>query len=168
LRRRTLLTLGFGAATVLAIGGGSVALWRPGLVAGHLSEAGSGVMRAVALAVLDGVLPTEPMRQEAALQAHMARLDAAIAAFPPATRSELSQLLALLATPAGRWALAQLSTPWEHATVGQVQAALKSMRHASLGLRQQAYHALRKVTAAAYFADRSTWPALGYPGPLPI
>ena len=153
---------------MLALGGGSVALWRPGLVAGRLSPEGAGVMRAVALAVLDGVLPTDPQRQQAALQAHMTRLDTAISAFPPSTRSELSQLLALLATPAGRWALAQLSAPWEHATVAQVQAALQSMREASLGLRQQTYHALRKVTAAAYFADRSTWPALGYPGPVPV
>lgn len=125
-------------------------------------------MRAVAVAVLDGVLPTDPQLRQAALQSHLGRLDAAIAAFPPPTREELAQLLAVLASPVGRWGLARLGAPWDEATVAQIQDSLQSMREATLTLRQQAYHALRKVTAAAYFADRSTWPALGYPGPVSV
>ena len=39
------------------------------------------------------------------------------------------------------------------------------MRESSLALRQQAFHALRDITNASYFADRSTWAAIGYPGP---
>jgi hypothetical protein len=46
-----------------------------------------------------------------------------------------------------------------------VQSALQAMRSSRLELRQQAYHALRDLTNAAYFADAATWAALGYPGP---
>ncbi len=47
-----------------------------------------------------------------------------------------------------------------------VTEALQSMRQSSLALRQQAFHALRDITNAAYFAHASTWSAIGYPGPL--
>jgi hypothetical protein len=33
-----------------------------------------------------------------------------------------------------------------------------------MALRQQVFHALRDLTNAAYFADASTWAAIGYPG----
>ena len=38
----------------------------------------------------------------------------------------------------------------------------------ALALRQQAYHALRELTNAAYYADASAWRTLGYPGPSNI
>jgi hypothetical protein len=37
-----------------------------------------------------------------------------------------------------------------------------------VALRQQTYHALHDLIGVAYFSDASTWPALGYPGPLTI
>ena len=42
------------------------------------------------------------------------------------------------------------------------------MRTASLTLPQQAYHALRDLTNAAYFADAASWSQLGYPGPRAV
>ena len=123
---------------------------------------------AVALAVLDGALPGAETARSQAIAAHLARLEAAIAAFPAATQSELSQLLALLASAPGRLALAGLSTAWPQARVEQVQAALQGMRLSSLSLKQQAYHALRDLTNAAYFSDESAWPGMGYPGPAAV
>ncbi len=168
MQRRTLLRLGLGAAAVLAVVGGGVALLQPGLKAGHLNAGARTVMRAVANAVLDGVLPTDPTQRHAALEAHLARLDAAIAAFPPPTRAELSQLLALLASSPGRVALAGLTTPWEHAGIDAVQASLQGLRTSRLDLKQQAYHALRDLTNAAYFSDPTAWAHMGYPGPQDI
>lgn len=168
MRRRTLLQIGFGSAAVLAVAGGGLALLRPGLQAGHLTPPGREVFLAIARAVLDGVLPTEPDATANALVGHMDRMDATIASLPGATRSELSQLLALLASSAGRMTLAGLISPWDTADVAAVQASLQAMRRSSLALRQQAYHALRDLTNAAYFADPSAWPAIGYPGPKAI
>jgi len=168
MQRRTLLKLGLGATVVLAAAGGGIAWLRPGLVDGRLSAAAREVMHAVARAVLDGALPQPDAQCRAALNAHLQRLEAAIAAFPAATQAELSQLFALLGAAPGRFALAGLHTPWSEASVAELQRALQGMRTASLSLKQQAYHALRDLTNAAYFSDPSVWPRLGYPGPTPV
>jgi hypothetical protein len=91
-----------------------------------------------------------------------------ISALPAHTQAELSQLLALLASSAGRVTLAGLHSPWNKAAVADVQQALQGMRLSSLALRQQAYAALHDISAGAWFADSSTWAMLGYPGPLKI
>lgn len=169
MQRRTLLRLGAGSAVVLALAGGSLALFERGLQRdGRLSGSAREVMRAVAGTVLDGLLPAAPPARQAALDAHLARLDATLAVFPAATRAELSQLFALLAAAPGRLALAGLRPSWEQATVGEISQALQSMRLSGVSLRQQAYHALRDLSNAAWFADRTSWSALGYDGPVAV
>lgn len=168
MQRRRLLQLGLGAAAVLAIGGGAVAVWQPGVKDGRLTPSGRKVFEAVARGVLDGQLPRAEASQQAALMAQLQRLDDTVSAFPAHMQSELSQLLGLLATAPGRSALAGLSTDWPDASPRQVQEALQSMRLSNLALRQQAYHALRDLTNAAYFADASAWTVIGYPGPKAV
>jgi len=168
MQRRTLLKLGLTGAGVLAVAGGGLALLRPGLVDGRLAPPGREVFGAVARAVLDGSLPADAATQRDALAAHLRRVDDAVAALPPAVRGELSQLLALLGSAPGRVAFAGLVPAWRDAGVADLQAALQGMRLSRLALRRQAYHALRDLTNAAYYADRSTWAALGYPGPTDL
>ena len=153
---------------MLAVAGGGLALLRPGLVDGRMSPAAREVFRAVALGVLDGSLPAAPAARDAALAAHLNRLDDTLAGFPSATQAELSQLLALVASPPGRVSLAGLRADWPAATPQEVQHALQEMRTSSLSLRQQAYHALRDLTNAAYYADPQIWSLMGYPGPRPV
>lgn len=168
MQRRRFLKLGVGAAALLAVAGGGVALLRPGLVNGHLTESARVVFHAIARAVLDGSLPSKAPERDAALQAQLKRLDAVLAAFPAATQRELSQLLGLLASAPGRVALAGLRTGWQEASVADVQRSLQDMRTSSLALRQQSYHALRDLTNAAFYADPSAWPLLGYSGPREV
>lgn len=169
MQRRTLLGLGLASGTLLAgVGGGLALMHRAAWRDGQLLEAGREVMSAVARAVLDGSLPTDAAAQTRALEGHLNRLQATVAGMSPHTQSEVADLLALLALPPGRRALAGLAAPWPEASVADIQAALQSMRASSLMLRRQAYHALRDLTHAAYFADASTWPLLGYPGPPPL
>jgi hypothetical protein len=168
MQRRTLLKLGIGAAAVLAVAGGGMALMKPGLVDGRMTPGARGVFRAVARGVLDGSLPAAQAARDAALDGHLKRLDDALAAFAAPTQAELSQLLALLASAPGRRALAGLPTDWPDATPQEVQLALQDMRMSGLALRQQAYHALRDLTNAAYYADPAIWPLMGYPGPRPV
>lgn len=96
------------------------------------------------------------------------RLEGLIQGLPEHAKAELSQLLALLATSAGRIALCGLKPDWPQADVPAIQAALQSMRISRINLRQQAYHALHDLVGGAYFSDASTWPQLGYPGPLKL
>lgn len=168
MQRRTLFRLGLGAAALLAVAGGGLALLRPGLSKGRLTPAGQSVFGGVARAVLDGSLPTDATARRSVLSAHLSRVSDAVAEFQPATRAELSQLLALLAAPPGRVALAGLRAEWDDASVADIQHALQGMRNSTLDLRQQAYHALRDLTNAAFYSNAAAWPLLGYPGPNPV
>lgn len=166
MQRRTLLGLSATGAALVAIAGGGAALmyesaWRDG----KLLPAGRRVLSAVARAVLEGSLPSDAGEQAAAVDGHLVRMDATLAAMPAHTQREVADLLALLALPPLRTTLAGLSKSWEQAAVADVQAALQLMRQSSLLLRRQVYNALRDLTHAAYFADASTWPLLRYPGP---
>ncbi len=166
MRRRTLLGLGVAGAALVALAGGGTALmyesaWRDG----KLLPAGRRLLTSVARAVLQGSLPEDATAQAIAIGGHLSRIEATVSAMPPHTQREVADLLALLALPPVRVTLGGLSSPWQDASVAEVQAALQSMRQSTLLLRRQAYHALRDLTHAAYFADPSTWPLLGYPGP---
>lgn len=168
MQRRTLLKLGVGAGVAVALAGWGAAAWRPGWVEGRLSDEAKVLWSAVARAVLEGVLPTDPGVQRLALEHHLGRLETAIAGLAPSTRGELSELLALLGMAPGRLALTGLSVPWANASVPEIQAALQAMRVSDSDTRQQVYHALRDLTNAAWFADAGSWLALGYPGPVAI
>jgi len=168
MQRRTLLKLGLGAATVLAVAGGGMALLRPGLVAGRMTPASRHVFRGVARGVLQGSLPADGATRDAMLEAHLQRLDDTLYAFPAPVQAELSQLLALLGSAPGRASLAGLHHDWSEASDAEIGEALQGMRTSSLALRQQAYHALRDLTNAAYYADPQIWALMGYPGPRAV
>ena len=168
MKRRSLLAASLGGALTLALASDGVAWIRTGLSSGRLSADAVEVMTAVGSAVLDGCLPNSRAERQDALTALLGRLEGVISAFSAATQAELSQLLALLSAPPGRMIFAGLSGPWPEANLGQIQRALESMRLSKLAVRQQAYHALRDLTNAAYFADPQAWPLMGYPGPRPL
>ena len=164
-----MLNLGMASAAALALAGAGAALWfEPAWRNGRLTKDGRDVMAAIALAVLDGSLPADAARRQHALAAHLDRMDSTLRNLSDPVQREIGDLLALLAVPPGRLALASLGTSWPLASVGQLQSALQFMRSSRLALRQQAYHALRDLTHAAYFADSGTWVQLGYPGPSPF
>jgi hypothetical protein len=168
MRRRSLLTLGAVSAAALALGGGTLALLKPGLQEAKLSNAGRDVFAGVSRALLDGSLPTGAQDLASALDALLARIEGVVSALAPHAQSELSQLLALLASGGGRRALAGLSEPWQTASVPDIERALQGMRVSSISLRQQAYQALHDIVGGAYFSEAQTWGMLGYPGPLKI
>lgn len=168
MRRRSLLTLGAISAAALALAGGTLALLQPGLREGTLSAAGRQVFSGASRALLDGSLPAGSEALQRALDGLLARIDALVAALPPHAQSELSRLLAVLASAGGRRALAGISQPWESAKVTDIQQGLQSMRVSGISLRQQAYQALHDIVGSAYFSDPGTWSLLGYPGPLKI
>jgi hypothetical protein len=168
MKRRGLLQLGFGATALLALAGIGVSAWRPGWRDGALSAPARELFAAVARAVLQGCLPADSAVQRVAMLAHLQRLELSIAGLAPATRKELSDLLAVLGTAAGRRAMTGLGSPWPDASVAEVQRALDSMRLSASDTRQQIYHALRDLTNAAWFADAGNWGLLGYPGPQAV
>jgi hypothetical protein len=165
MKRRQLLALGGATAAVLAAAGSAAIWWRPARLNGHLQPDTQVMLSCIAEAVLDGILPVEPAQRAAAVQQHLLRVEATVAGMPPAMQAEVDQLFTLLLAAPGRSLLFGLSTPWAQATPAALQQALQGLRASRLALRQQVFHALRDLTNAAYFADASTWAALGYPGP---
>jgi hypothetical protein len=166
MQRRNLLKLGVGGTLIIVSVGGSLAWLRPGIDHGKLASGAREVMLAVARGVLDGLLPDDPSAKGDALARQLAALDGLVAALPAAVQGELSQLLALLASAPGRLLMCGLQEPWPTASGAQVQDALRDMASSSLAPRQQAYHALRELSQAAYFAAPQAWAAIGYPGPV--
>ena len=165
MQRRTLLTVGIVAGALLVAVGGTVALLRPGRRDGKLTEAGRAMFAAVARAVLGPLLAQDSVVQAQVLRAHLDRVQATIAGMPPALQAEVDELVTLVASAPGRIALVGLHAGWQTATEPEVTAALQGMRDSSLALRQQAFHALRDISNASYFAGPTTWAAIGYPGP---
>ncbi len=168
MQRRTLLKLGVVSGGLLTVAGAAWWAWRPALTARKLTPEGAELVAAVAAAVLEGLLPPEPSARLAALQRHRRRFEDTLAGLPQHLYAEVDQLLTVLASPPGRRFLAGIPDTWAVASTGAVQAALQEMRTSSLALRQQAYHALRDLTNAAWFSDPEAWTAIGYPGPRTI
>lgn len=171
MHRRTWIKLGLVGGAVLALGGGTLALLRPAWSGSRLTPAGREFFGAVARAVLEGLLPDPqqaPQAHQAALAAHLDRLDATLAGLPPSLQGEIAQLAALLLHPLGRRTFAGLAEDWAQADTADVQRALQGLRESTVALRQQAYQALRDLTNGAYFADPTAWTYLGYPGPRPV
>ncbi|MGE3347070.1 MAG: hypothetical protein AB7I35_06520 [Ramlibacter sp.] len=168
MQRRSLLKLGAVSAALLAAAGGVLVRSRAGIDGSQLSAGGREVFRAVGRSILDGSLPTEAGARALALTGLIDRVNGLVAALPAHAQAELSQLLAVLDTAAGRLGLAGLSADWPDADEAQIQQALQTMRVSGIALRQQAYHALHDIVGGAYFSDASTWVQLGYPGPLKI
>jgi hypothetical protein len=168
MQRRTLLKLGLASTVALGVGAGLVALVRPGREAGRLTAGGRALWGAVARGVLGPLLPADAAAARAALDAHLQRLEQAIAGMPPAVQAEIDELTTLAASAPGRRALIGLATPWPEAGAAEVEQALDALRRSSLGLRQQVYQALRELTNAAYFADTGTWALMGYAGQRPV
>lgn len=168
MQRRTLLTVGALGAAVLAVAGTGLALIQPGRREGKLTAEAQTMLRAVATTVLSDLLPANAQQRTAALTSHLGRLSDTIAGMPSSVQAEIDELLTIVSSAPGRRALVGLSTPWADASSAEVGAALQGMRSSSLALRQQAFHALRDLTNGAYFADPSTWAAIGYPGPRDV
>jgi hypothetical protein len=168
LQRRTLLKLGIASAVVLAVAGGAVALMQPGLQNGKLTEDSRLIFTRAGQAILAGTLPLDPGPNQIAINALLDRVDAFIAGTPEHVQAELSQLLGLLGTAAGRRGVIGLSPGWHEATVPEIAAAFQAMRVSSVSLRVQAYLALHDIVSASYFSGQESWAVLGYPGPKTI
>jgi hypothetical protein len=103
MQRRTLLKLGLVSGTVLALAGGAAMLVQPGLVQRRLTDAGRALFIGVGRAILQGTLPPDPAEQRQALEGMADRVDILAQNLPPHVVDELSQLVGLLGSSAGRW-----------------------------------------------------------------
>lgn len=169
MQRRQLLKLGVVSGAALAIvGSASLFYQKPELRDETLTGAAHAVLYAVSSGLLEGSMPTEAGALSASMAAYRDRLAATVLGLPRASQRELAQLLSLLARAPGRWLLSGLATDWPQATREEIRDALETMRASRIKPRRQIYHALRDLARAAWYADPTTWAALGYPGPQAV
>jgi len=162
LLKTALVVSAFGAA----VGGGI--FWKRGLSEGRLTASGQAVMRGVCLAVLSDILPADPAQREARVQAHLVRLDEFVAAMPTSSQQELAALLGVLANAPTRLMVVGMLSSWETASPQEIHKALENMRLHGNTVDMLSYHAVRDVTALAFFTNPDNWSLAGYPGPFDI
>jgi len=165
--RRTFLKVGGAAALALAAGG---AIYRathgPAPQRFVLDGEARAALDAIVPAILEGALPADPARRAAALSAAIGRVHHAILGLPLATQKEVHELFGLLALAPARRLLTGIAGGWSAASLAQVSAFLQDWRLHRVGLLRTAYLALHDLVLGAWYADPSTWEAIGYPGPI--
>lgn len=162
--RRTFLKVGlFGALTLAAAGGIYRATRTPALLAPYvLDEHAKIALRAIATTLLQNAMPLSPQ----IVDAHINRVQTAIAGLPLHTQKEIQDLFGLLVLGPTRRLLAGIPNDWDTVRNEDVVAFLQNWRTHRLGLFQSAYHALHDLVIAPWYADESNWTAIGYPGPI--
>jgi hypothetical protein len=166
--RRSFLKIGAAGAITLAAGGAFYRWSQPAATPHRFALDGEAraVLAAVIPVMLGPVLPAEAAARTAAIAAATTRVRDAVLGLPLTTQKEVQDLFGLLALGPGRRLLAGVSGGWEHADPKQVEAFLQNWRSHSFQTLQHAYLALHDLILGAWYADPSSWDAIGYPGPL--
>jgi len=159
-----------GALAALTLAGGG-ALYRALHPAGQLQRFVLGgearaALDAMVPAMLAGALPALPALRAAAISATTERVHQAIRGLPLNAQKEVQDLFALLALAPARRVLTGVSGGWPNANAEQVASFLQRWRFHRLAMLQTAYHALHDLIIGSWYADPSSWSAIGYPGPL--
>lgn len=163
--RRTFMKVGLIGAIALTAAGGIYRTLRHNLPLDGfiLDEEGKSALRAIATAMLKNAIPLTPPRT---MDDEVTRIQRAIAGLPINTQKEIQDLFGLLVLGPTRRLLAGIPNAWQEAKADDVTAFLQSWRMHRFGMLQSAYHALHDLIIGAWYADESTWPSIGYPGPI--
>lgn len=165
--RRTFLKAGALGALLLAAGGGIYRATHPPVPQRFVLDGeASAALHAIIPALLAGVLP-EAGQRETAIAATTERVRQAILGLPLATQKEVQDLFGLLALAPARRILTGIAGGWANASAEQVSGFLQDWRLHRLGLLRTAYQALHDLVLGGWYADPSSWAAIGYPGPNP-
>jgi hypothetical protein len=162
--RRSFLKAGLFGALALAAAGGIYRAARKSAPAQAfvLDGAARTALGAIATVVLKDAMPATTKAAEAAVD----RVQIAIAGLPLKVQGEVQDLFALLMLSPARRLLAGVPNEWSQADPADIAAFLQSWRMHRFGLLQSAYFALHDLILGAWYADESTWAAIGYPGPM--
>lgn len=116
-------------------------------------------------ALVGPALTEEPASRRSQLQATIERIDAGIHQFGPANRKELRGLFDLLNFSVTRITVARVWSNWANVSTADADAFLNRWRTSRIGLFNNAYIALTKVSNVAFYGHEDHWHVSGYPGP---
>lgn len=163
--RRRFIQAGLVGSIMLAGAGGAWRLLRPS----DAPAAAEFRLDAEARAALMAIVPVmiKGAVQVADIPIAVDRVEHAVGTLTLATQKEVQDLFALLTLAPARRFLAGVSPDWPQASEEQIAAFLQGWRLSRFALLQSAYQALHDLITGAWYADESTWAAIGYPGPMP-
>ncbi len=116
-------------------------------------------------AIIGPGLPEQPQIRRMMIAGTVERIDAGIHQFGPANQKELRQLFDLLNFGLTRVTIAGVWSSWPKVTTAQADAFLERWRTSSIGLFNNGYIALTKISNVAFYGHRNHWHLSGYPGP---
>ncbi|MES2150174.1 MAG: twin-arginine translocation signal domain-containing protein [Pseudomonadota bacterium] len=165
--RRSFLKFGTLGVLLLAAGGGAYRLLHGAPAARFALDKGArAAIDAMVPALLAGALPLEPAARQAAIGATTRGVHQAILGLPLGAQKELQDLFGMLALGPVRRLLGALPSDWPEASPEQVGAFLQGWRTHRIGMLRAAYQALHDLVIGAWYAEPTSWPAIGYPGPM--
>lgn len=123
------------------------------------------LLEALLPAILGSALPTGDSARRRAIAGTVERIDAGIHSFGPANQKELRQLFDLLNFSPTRITIARVWSPWPRVTPEQANAFLERWRTSRIGLFNNGYMALTKISNVAFYGYPENWHLCGYPGP---
>lgn len=110
-------------------------------------------------------LPEQPEARRAAIAGTIERIDSGIHKFGPANQKELRRLFDLLNFGLTRVTIARVWSSWPNVTTDEAHAFLERWRTSSIGLFNNGYIALTKISNVAFYGYEENWHLSGYPGP---
>lgn len=130
-----------------------------------LSRDDIALFEALLPAMFAGALPAASNQRRFVIAGTIERVDQGIAMFGPANQQELRKLFDLLNFAPTRIALARLWSDWPSVSTDDADAFLARWRNSRIGLLNNGYMALTKLSNVAFYGHASHWPVSGYPGP---
>jgi hypothetical protein len=162
--RRSFLKAGIAGAVMLAVAGGLYRALKAPSQLGKFTLDGDAksALAAIVAVMLKGTVPDSAQGLESAI----VRVQGAIAGLPLGTQKEIQDLFSLLTLAPTRRFLVGMPDSWSNAKSDDVAAFLQNWRTHRVSMLQSAYHALHDLIIGPWYADESTWAAIGYPGPI--
>jgi hypothetical protein len=167
--RRGFLNKGLFGGLLLALGGGTFLATRRS--AQVPMPGGLRVLNATEYAVMWAIVQRFAPAREGfpsadTLQTAVAA-DGIMAMLEEVTQGELKQLLMLFENALPNFLFGGRTSPFTQLNPTEQEEVLAEWRDSRLTLRRTGYRALRGIAIAAYYGNKATWSAVGYPGPLP-
>lgn len=116
-------------------------------------------------AMFGPTLPEQPQARRLAIASTIERIDAGIDNFGPANQQELRRLFDLLTFGFTRVTIARAWSRWSNVSTAEANAFLERWRTSGVGLFNNGYIALTKISNVAFYGGRDQWHLSGYPGP---
>jgi hypothetical protein len=169
--RRSFLKLGFASSAALTAVGATATLsgcsetlpvngnWRA------LKEKDRIMLAAIAPGMLKGSFPEDPKDQQAANHKILTVIDSVIFNLGPYNAKQMSDLFMLLTFTPTRGLTTGVWSKWEDASEPEIENFIVKWRESSLGLFNLGFNGISQLLIAAWYGQKETWAAIGYPGP---